>query len=385
MSKPAKILVVDDSGPNRFILNEMVNHLGHYSVIAENGAIALNLVRKEPVDMILLDILMPEMDGYEFLDRIKDDSVLRHIPVVMISAVEDMDSIVRCIQKGADDYLIKPFNPSLLKARISACLEKKRLRDSERELLEDTLNGSIKVLTDILALVNPTAFSRTARLKRYVRHIAEQCNLSDIWQFESAAMLSQIGCIALPPDLLDKVYAGQDLTREERDMFASHPDTGQQLLSKIPRLEIVSNMIAKQRDLFDLRHKTENLGQREIENLGGQILRIAIDYDSFTLHGMSHKDALEKLRSQPDKYDSEIVSTLDHLPDSDVQMELKNTTLDKLRVGMIIDEDFFAGDVLVVAKGIELTLPVLERLRRLVQRPGNEGAIRVLVPKEAVV
>ena len=135
MTNPARILIVDDKEANRNILNERVNALGHISILAENGLSALAQIRKQPPDLVLLDILMPGMDGYEVLCHLKDNTSLRHIPVIVISAVDDMENIVRCIEKGADDYLTKPFNPTLLKARIGSCLEKKRLHDQEEQYL----------------------------------------------------------------------------------------------------------------------------------------------------------------------------------------------------------------------------------------------------------
>jgi adenylate cyclase len=125
-----RLLVVDDNEDNRYTLTQRLKRLGYPEVeIAENGRQALALLRERPVDLVLLDIMMPEMTGYDVLKHLKADENLRHVPVVMISAVDEVDSVVRCIELGADDYLPKPFNPVLLKARVSACLEKKRLHD----------------------------------------------------------------------------------------------------------------------------------------------------------------------------------------------------------------------------------------------------------------
>jgi adenylate cyclase len=125
------ILVVDDNEGNREMLSRRLVRQGHGIVTAENGRRALDLLREHAVDLVLLDVMMPEMDGYEALKRMKADDALRHIPVLMISALDEMESVIRCIELGAEDYLPKPFNPVLLHARIGACLEKKRLRDQE--------------------------------------------------------------------------------------------------------------------------------------------------------------------------------------------------------------------------------------------------------------
>jgi len=131
---PARILVVDDIAMNRDVLSRRLQNEGHHVEMAENGRMALESLASQPIDLILLDIMMPEMDGYEVLQLLKSNESLSHIPVIMISALDEMDSAVRCIEMGAEDYLPKPFNPTLLKARIGACLEKKRAHDRETAL-----------------------------------------------------------------------------------------------------------------------------------------------------------------------------------------------------------------------------------------------------------
>ncbi|MBW1825201.1 MAG: response regulator, partial [Deltaproteobacteria bacterium] len=130
MMSDAKVLVVDDIENNRFILVSHLNMQGIHNIFqAENGREALEKLSTNKVDLVLLDVMMPEVDGYEVLEHMKADENLRDIPVIMITAVDDMDSAVKCIELGAEDYLPKPFNAVLLRARISACLEKKQLQD----------------------------------------------------------------------------------------------------------------------------------------------------------------------------------------------------------------------------------------------------------------
>lgn len=149
----SSVLVVDDNEVNRDLLARRVQRQGHKVTGASNGFEALDMMREQPFDLVLLDIMMPEMNGYQLLETLKADKKLRHIPVVMVSAVEDIESIVRCIELGAEDYLSKPFNPVLLKARINACLEKKRLRDQEQAYLKrlaDEQEKSERLLLNIL-------------------------------------------------------------------------------------------------------------------------------------------------------------------------------------------------------------------------------------------
>lgn len=147
-----QVLIVDDMSTTRLMLSRYVRQLGHEETTAANGIEALDLLRRRKFDLILLDVMMPEMDGYSVLEALKSDADLRDIPVVMISGVDEIESVVRCIERGAEDYLPKPFNATLLRARIGACLEKKRLWDDleenyhqlqELERLRDSLTDMI--------------------------------------------------------------------------------------------------------------------------------------------------------------------------------------------------------------------------------------------------
>lgn len=135
-AEQGSILIVDDIEANRDLLSRRLQRQGHEVVVAEHGRQAIERLKQQPFDLVLCDIMMPEMNGYQVLEHLKTDAALRHIPIIMISALDDIESVVRCIELGAEDYLFKPFNPTLLKARINACLEKKRLRDQEQAYLK---------------------------------------------------------------------------------------------------------------------------------------------------------------------------------------------------------------------------------------------------------
>ncbi len=135
MTQPGYMLVVDDNRMNRLLLARALEQQGHKVAFAENGRQALEMLHQQSFDIVLLDVLMPELDGYQVLAELAADHHLRNIPVIMTSALDELDSVVKCIEMGAEDYLAKPINPVLLKARIGASLEKKRLRDQQRELI----------------------------------------------------------------------------------------------------------------------------------------------------------------------------------------------------------------------------------------------------------
>jgi adenylate cyclase len=134
--RPGHLLVVDDNKVNRLLLGRSLEQQGHQVEMAENGRQALEMMHARPFDLVLLDIEMPEMDGYQVLEKVATDLKIRDIPIIITSALEEIESVVKCIEMGAEDYLTKPVNPVLLKARIGASLEKKRLRDQQRELIK---------------------------------------------------------------------------------------------------------------------------------------------------------------------------------------------------------------------------------------------------------
>jgi len=165
MSAPAKILVVDDTEMNRDMLSTLVEADGHKALLAENGRIGLEMLKAEPYDLVLLDVMMPEMNGYQVLEQLKADESLRVIPVIVLSALDEIGSVVRCIELGAEDYLPKPFDPVLLRARIGACLEKKRLRDQEVQLRRELAQWNQSLEARVLEQVRQ--LERLERLKRF--------------------------------------------------------------------------------------------------------------------------------------------------------------------------------------------------------------------------
>ncbi len=173
------VLVVDDNEDNRYTLIQRLKREGYTNLTtAENGQQALELLAQQSFDLVLLDIMMPVMNGFEVLEHIKCDMALRDTPVIMISAVDEMDSIVRCIQMGAEDHLPKPFNAALLKARIGASLEKKRLRDQESTYLKQ-IEVEKKRADDLLHATLPAA----------VVHELKATNAVQPRRFEDVAVL----------------------------------------------------------------------------------------------------------------------------------------------------------------------------------------------------
>ena len=304
-----KILFVDDE-PN--VLATYKRHLRKQFQLetATSGKQGLEAIdSRGPFAVIVADLRMPGMDGIQFLAEARErapDSVL-----MMLTGYADVQTALKAVNEGVFfRFLIKPVQLETLVKALEAGIARYQLVTAERELLEKTLKGSIEVLTEILGMVNPAAFGRATRIKHYVSDIAVQLQLPDLWQLEMAAMLSQIGCITVPPDILDKMYAGESLTGDEQELFSSHPSVGSSLVANIPRLKPIARMIKAQQLPFKSYVVQQSLAQERGIDLGAQILKVALDLDQLVVGGLSPKAALDELHRRPDEYNPEVVTAL---------------------------------------------------------------------------
>jgi len=378
MGKKSKILVVDDDDRNLRLMEALLILLGYEVILARDGEAALEKAREIPPDVILLDVMMPKMDGFEVARRLKEKEETKFIPIVIVTALNEVEDRVRALEVGADDFLSKPVDKTELKARVQSLLKIKSYHDhireyqkelesevaKRKELLEKTLRGSIEVLTDVLALVNPVAFSKASRLRRYVQHIALNLELPNVWQFELAAMLSHIGCIILQPETIEKVYTGDTLSPNEEEMFASHPSVGHELLAKIPRFEAIASMINRQQESFKTRKSGDDFKHMDVVTLGAQLLRVAIDFDQLVTHGVSPRKAVTQMLEQRGTYDPIILSALKDIQVGKNEMTIKSVNVSEVKTGMILAEDVRTKKgVLLVCKGQDVSIPVLKRIR----------------------
>lgn len=393
MNKPKRILIVDDVEHNRELLVSILTSLGHESETAEDGVEALAKLKLD-IDLVLLDVQMPGMDGFDVARRIRDDPALSDTPIVMVTALTSREDRLRAVEAGANDFISKPIDTQDVIFRVRNAVYTMRLfhevQESyervqkleleERELLEKTLHGAVKVLTEILSMVNPSAFSRASRIKRYVRHMATRLELPDTWEFELAAMLSQVGCVTLPPKVLEKVYAGVSLTPDEERMFSEHPKIGGSLLSSIPRLESVADMIMAQQQQFHRSAEGGDLRAEDRSALGGHMLKVALDLDRQLARDLEVRHALDQLRRQADVYLPEVLDVLEDLEVQPDKTVVKAVTVAELDTGMILNEDVRAGSgMLIASKGQEVTATVLGRLRNFATNIGVEEPIRVVI------
>lgn len=277
------------------------------------------------------------------------------------------------------------MRPNSLVSSLDEALDQYRLLTAERDLLEKTLSNTVKLLSEVLSLTNPMAFSRTLRLRRIVRQVAANLRARDAWQFELAAMLSQIGCVTLPTEILEKIYAGAPLTKNERSLFASHPLIGYKLLVNIPRLEVVASIIKDQQKPFEEYPQQIESGDVHKISMGAQILKVALDYDQLIHNDVPHVEAVKKLQEKSRQYNPEIVIALGDKEIITGGWLVKLVNSESAEIGMIVDEDIHAKNGgLVMAKGHEMSMASLERLQQLAKGIGVIEPFRVLVPWQSV-
>jgi len=374
-----KVLFVDDE---ENILHSIKRDLRKRFTIhtAGSGAEALDILKKEgPFAVIVSDMRMPGMDGIQLLAAVKDQypETVR----LMLTGNADQETAIEAVNKGQIfRFLNKPCPTSTLAISIALAQRQYRLITAEKELLDKTLKGSITVLSEILSLASPIAFSSGLRMKAMVVAIAEKLELPNIWQFEIAALMSQIGCITLPPETLNKLYAGQQLEAGEEAMYRDHPRVGAKLLEKIPRMETVAAIIAHQ--LLPFAVFVEYTDLKEEVCLGAQILRLCTDFDSLLHRGSHRSEALHTLQNRPAEYNPLVLKILAGIKLHPENEQIVAVNIRDLSVGMIAEQDIMAlNGVLIAPKGQEVTWSLIKGLKNFAQQVGVKEPILVKVRK----
>jgi len=371
-----KILLVDDDtnildGYRRSLSREFLMET------AQGGEPALKLVTQSgPYAVVVSDLRMPGMDGIQLLSKIKAHSpdTIR----VMLTGNAEIETAIHAINEGSIfRFLTKPCSKEMMAKTLTAALLQYRLVTAEQQLLEQTLSGSIQVLTEVLSLVNPAAFGRAERARRYIHHIVTSMKLGSPWQYEVAAMMSQLGCVTLAPETIDAVYSGEKLSATEQAQYDAHPSVAYGLLSKIPRLEPIAWMIEHQ-----------NHPAREVDDsartdmrLGAEILRLTLAYEKLIHKGASRTEAVHTLTHQNKNFSPEFFDALVALDPNAEEGEIRKCRIELLVPGMIIQEEVRTTEkVLLVSKGQEVTSPLLAKLRNFHARRVITGEVTVSMP-----
>ncbi len=346
---------------------------------ALGGAEGLQALRtRGPFAVVVSDMRMPGMSGVEFLRQVR--AVAPDAVRMMLTGNSDQQTAMDAVNEGRIfRFLVKPCPADTLAEVLRAALEQHRLVTIERELLEQTLHGSIKVLAEVLSLTHPVAFGRAVRLQRLVRKLAELLNIEDIWRLEVAAMLSHIGCITVPDQVLTKVFDGLDLEDKELQMYQRHPEIGAALIAQIPRLQAVAEVIAYQEKHFDGQGLPKDDKKAHAIPFGARILKAAFDFDCLESRGKNKPEAAEIMRTRSGWYDPDVLGAIDAISRTETTYTRKSVAVRDLHPGMILDENVVNSNGLtLISKGQEITETLLCRLLNIATRHAIREPIAVL-------
>lgn len=371
-----KILLVDD---DPLILDGYRRSLNREFLMdtALGGEEALRLVAANPsYAVVISDMRMPGMDGIQLLSRIKvlSPDTIR----IMLTGNTEVDTAITAINEGSIfRFLSKPCSRDMMAKTLTGALLQYRLVTAEKQLLEQTLTGCIQVLTEVLSLVNPAAFGRAERARRYIHHIVSAMKLGNPWQYEVAAMMSQLGCVTLPAETIDAVYRGEKLPANEQAQYDAHPNVAYELLSKIPRLEPIAWMIQQQTRPMAESDDSQTPDMR----MGAKILRLILEYEKLIHKGASRTEAAHTLARQYTGFNPDFFLALVSLDPNAEEGQIQACRIEDLSAGMIIQQDVRSQDgQLLVSKGHEVTPAVISKLKNFQARRAIAGSVNVSQP-----
>ncbi|MCC6464590.1 MAG: response regulator [Planctomycetes bacterium] len=356
---PERVLCVDD---DLNLLAGLARNLRkHFNLLtAGGGEQGLEVLRKQsPVGVVVADMNMPGMDGVEFLRRVAEQ--WPDATRVMLTGNADQATAVKAINTGQIfRFLVKPCPPELLAATIAAGIKQHRLVTAERELLEKTFQGGLKLLFDMLALARPEAFGRGSKLQRMVRDLAPAAGITVLWQAEAAAMLAQLGWVAVPAGVLTKVEKGQPLSTAENEVYEGRLHAAAELVGNVPRLEAVHQILL----VLGGGKLPEGSALDDNQQRCVQLLRALLDLDGMVFTGMDPAEAMAILNSRTDRYTPEVLAGLNASLQRAERFAVKSLDVWDLREGMTLMEDVSTKEgQLLLPKGQEVTAAVITRLK----------------------
>jgi len=371
-----KIMVVDDNPTNLKLLEDMLREHGYDVRSFPRGRLALTAADQEPPDLILLDINMPEMNGYEVCEHLKASSSLAAIPVIFLSALNETEDKVKGFRSGAVDYISKPFQFEEVQARVETHLKLRRAQRAEHDLLEETLGGAVETLWELVQITSPRLALRSRAIRDIVLRITKKLAIADPWQYELAARLCLLGCVAMPDEVFERAYCGQALSADENQMFQAHPETAARLLSSIPRLEPVAGIIRRQ-----LKPEAEP-SAIEQSRQGSQILHLALELDRRIYRGVACSAALAELRLWR-RFDSRMLDALEHYSPAKLEFDVRRLPIRALRADMVLENNVLSkdGNLTILNAGTILTETWIQRLDNFAKTRGVQEPLGVRVPR----
>ncbi|MGD2062434.1 MAG: response regulator [Nitrospirota bacterium] len=353
---------------------------------ALGGEQALRIIEHNgPFAVVVCDMRMPEMNGVDLLAE-----MYRRTPEsvrVMLTGNADQQTAINAVNEGrVFRFLTKPCDRETLASTLRAALEQHRLITAEQQLLEETLNGATKLVTDVLSTVAPELFGQAVALRELAGSIARALGIPDPWEVELAAMLSPIGTIAVPPETFAKCVAGEPLDPHEEEALARVPEVGHDLLANIPRLTNVAQIVLFHNKRFDGSGFPPVQVAGDAIPIGARILRVVADLAELESAGMSRENAVERMRGRQGRYDPVALDAAAFVGRVDTEgaalgppLEVR---LNELRPGqtLMANVETDKGRLLVAA-GTHVTEPIVERLRSYARLMKIREPIPVRIPR----
>jgi response regulator RpfG family c-di-GMP phosphodiesterase len=335
------------------------------------------IAERGPYAVVVADMRMPGMNGPQLLAEIErraPDTVR-----MMLTGNVDQQTAVQAVNDGhVFRFMNKPCEPEDFGKALQAGLAQYRLITAERVLLSNTLNACVRLGADLLSLVNPTATGRASRVHRVVRDLCAEIRPEHAWAIELAAMLSQIGCITIPEATLAKAYRGEPLKESEQRTYAAHPQIAKELLGRIPRLELVAEVVAYQEKRYDGEGFPPGCRRGEDLPLGSRILKVALDWDVLSNSTLTPDMAMAAMHDRPGWYDPAVLGALKKIHRVHTVLAIREIRLSDLVDGMIIAADVRSVNAtLLCAKGHEVTPALRMCLRNYAVNVGVSGPIKV--------
>ena len=375
-----RVLCVDDEPHVLEALSRTLRK--DYSVTVATSAVeAMELLDgSEPFAIVISDQRMPRVDGVTFLAEVRrrsPDSVR-----VLLTGYADTGAAIRAVNEGeVFRFLSKPAGRAELEHTLADAARHHQMLTAERVLLEETLHGSIKAVTDILALVNPAGFGRALRAKETVAALAQHLEAPDAWRIEIAAMLSQVGSVTLSNSTVHKLYHGLKLTLTESLAVARLPRVAADLVGNIPRMKEVSELLAGMDLRFDGSNGEPGVKEEAIP-LGSRMLKVALDFDVLECQGIPPAVAIEALRTREGWYDPALLDALAEVRGAGPPPKVREIELRRVEPGMVLADDVHTETgILLVARGQQATPRMLDRIRSTLSLGSLRQLVRVTFPE----
>jgi response regulator RpfG family c-di-GMP phosphodiesterase len=374
----APILLVDDEiaildGLRRQLRKKFTVHT------ANSGAEALELLESEQVAVVVSDMRMPQMDGATFLSRVR--TLYPNVVRILLTGQSDTQSAITAVNEGQIyRFLTKPCPPEVLLEELGSAVELNRLVTAEKELLATTLRRTVEALMSTLSLAQPTAFGRAVRVARVVNELAEALQVDEPWDLEVTAMLSYLGAVTLPTNVLAKLDAGRPLTEEEAEMAARVPRISRDLLATIPRLEGVADAVGWHLARYDGVGSGPGVPRGDDLPLAARVLRVAADFDAGMSQRPSVQATLGVLQADAGAYDPRVLEALVgcHGVSDGPGAPPRDIDVADLEPGMIVLDDVLTtNEVLLISRGTVVTDPLILRLENYASQ--GRVARRILV------